>query len=162
MKKVGIIIAVVVLVLVLCMVGLVMLGRHHPMSESNLVGTYAFPAGFPNVTALSDEKYILRREGIVELWDDGKKQSEGKWSIKNGKIQIVAEGSEDALVEISEGLLQEGDEIVVAVDKGETPAILSNGDKIEKGTLEENDAELDSDVMDEIVEPEELTTEEAE
>jgi len=92
MKKVGVIIAVVVLVLVLCTVGLVMLGRHHPMSEGNLVGTYAFPAGFPNVTALSDEKYILRREGILELWDDGKKQSEGKWSIKNGKIHIVAKG----------------------------------------------------------------------
>ena len=84
MKKRTKIICGVVLCIFLFMFGLVMLGRHHPLSEGNLVGTYEMQA-----KEGATKMIILQREGVVEEHDSSM-ITVGEWEVKNREIHVKA------------------------------------------------------------------------
>ena len=73
--------------------------------EDKIIGTYKDLG--------KDDRLILRKGGIVEFWEGGKKDAEGTWAIKNGEIYVVHPEKENGYLKLDD----EGNLTLVAIEE---------------------------------------------
>ena len=73
--------------------------------EDKIIGTYK-DLGI-------DDRLILRKGGIVEFLEGGKKDGEGTWAIKNGEIYVVHQEKENGYLKLDD----EGNLTLVAIEE---------------------------------------------